>query len=76
MNSNGTADYTGNTASECQIPFLALIPTQTVTELGYAVHMFIAVLSSIAYPLTTVVNLCLNNEMKNMLRAFNSELCC
>ena len=57
MNSNGTAHYTGITPSECQIAFLALKPTQTTSELGYAVHMFIAVLSSIACPLTTVLNL-------------------
>ena len=57
MNSNRTAHYSGMTPSECQFDFLGLRTTQTAIERGYAVQMFIAVLSSIASPLTTVVNL-------------------
>ena len=56
MDSNA-ASRTGITPSECQIyTFLGGKPDQTVTA-AYAVHVLITVLSSIACPLTTVLNL-------------------
>ena len=56
MNPNATS-RTGITPSECQIyTFLGGKPDQTVTA-AYAVHVLITVLSSIACPLTTVLNL-------------------
>ena len=57
MNSNATCHRTGITPSECQIyTFMGGKPDQTVTT-AYAVHVLITVLSSIACPLTTVLNL-------------------
>ena len=56
MNSNATS-HTGITPSECQIyTFLGGKPDQTSTA-AYAVHVLITVLSSIACPFTTVLNL-------------------
>ena len=56
MDSNA-ASRTGITPSECQVyTFLGGKPDQTVTA-AYAVHVLIIVLSSIACPLTTVLNL-------------------
>ena len=56
MNSNGTAHFTGTKTSECQTTFLGEKPNQSTTE-GYAVHVYLAVLSSIACPLITGLNL-------------------
>ena len=56
MNSNATS-HTGITPSECEIyTFLGGKPDQTVTA-AYAADLLIIVLSSIACPLTTVLNL-------------------